>query len=96
MGSDRRFRFDPVLHGDPRDDPHRELLDLVHLADVPAAIPQILRLADQQVPIRNDVSGWNCQDFVIDLPDVLEGQGLPPKGYAARKEELKGRVEGWQ
>ncbi|KAF8249535.1 hypothetical protein K440DRAFT_640905 [Wilcoxina mikolae CBS 423.85] len=30
----------------------------------------------KNIPIKNDVSGWNCQDFVIDLLDELEEDGV--------------------
>ena len=97
MGSNARFRLEPVRDAHPRSDPDRRLLHLLHMADLDASMESVLAIAEMKVPIRKDVAGWDCQCFVMDLQGVLDGKGQidgGDHGYVARKRGLRGRMEG--
>jgi hypothetical protein len=68
-GSDGRFRYETEKR-DVRYD--ESLVELVYLCDVDVAKANTIRNIARTIPVHNDISGWNCQDYVLDLLDELE------------------------
>ncbi|PGG98863.1 hypothetical protein AJ80_09445 [Polytolypa hystricis UAMH7299] len=57
--------------------------------------PKLNEIAEN-LPIRNDVKGWNRQDYVLDLLDALGKEGLvdwSERTLAERKRQLEGKQE---
>jgi len=94
MGSDGRFWFEEK-NANPRD--AQDLLELVYLCELDADQLGSIKDIAKRVPVRNEIAGWNCQDFVLDLLDALEDDGVIDAGneaYVKRKENLRGRQDG--
>ncbi|KAF4220309.1 hypothetical protein CNMCM8980_007814 [Aspergillus fumigatiaffinis] len=68
-GSDGRFRYETEKR-DVRYD--ESLVELVYLCDVDVAKANTIRNIARTIPVHNEISGWNCQDYVLDLLDELE------------------------
>ncbi|PGH04720.1 hypothetical protein AJ79_06999 [Helicocarpus griseus UAMH5409] len=84
-------------NNNPRDNPGLE--QLYHLCDIDTADAGKVRDVAGQLKIRNEVKGWNCQDFVLDLLEALEEKGIvdTERGdgrYGERKERLRGMQDG--
>lgn len=47
-----------------------------------------------KVAIRSDIPSWNCQDFVFDATEALEGKADMVDGYKERLEELRSKQDG--
>ncbi|OJJ87338.1 uncharacterized protein ASPGLDRAFT_166032 [Aspergillus glaucus CBS 516.65] len=93
-GSDRRFRYEPET---ARDLESIGLVELVKLCRVDAGKTIQIKDVASKITIRNDISGWNCQDYVLDLLGSLEGGGIiDGKGerYKERRAYVQGKVEG--
>lgn len=93
-GSDRHFRYEPET---ARDLEYIGLVELVKLCRVDAGKTSEIKNVASRVTIRNGISGWNCQDYVLDLLDALEGQGLvdgKDERYKERRAYVQGKVEG--
>ncbi|KAK2792122.1 hypothetical protein FQN51_001917 [Onygenales sp. PD_10] len=92
------FRYECVVvtpANNPRNNP--ALHQLVYLCEVGVGDVERVREVAGSVRIRNDVRGWNCQDFVLEVLGGLEGVGViegGEGGYMGRKEGLEGMVEG--
>lgn len=94
MGSDGRFRFDAELT-DARQ--LQGLVELVYLCDVELAKVDTIKDIAGKLPIQNGVSGWNCQDYVLDLLATLEEKHVIDAhdgGYQERKSSLEKKQEG--
>ena len=51
----------------------------------------------RNAPIHNQYPGYNCQDYVLELLDDLEGKGIVDgndRGYRNMKEVLSSRQDG--
>lgn len=94
MGSDGRFRFDAEFT-DARQ--LQGLVELVYLCDVELAKVDAIKDIAEKLPIRNGISGWNCQDYVLDLLATLEEKHVidaQDGGYQERKSSLEKKQEG--
>lgn len=94
MGSDGRFRYEPAT-ADVRARPG--LIQQVYLTDAAAARLNSIRDVADRVPVCNEIRGWNCQDFVLDLLDALEEEQVVDgvdEGYRLRRLGLQGMQEG--
>lgn len=94
MGSYGRFRFDAEIT-DARQ--LQGLVELVYLCDVELAKVDTIKDIAEKVPIQNRVSGWNCQDYVLDLLAALEERHVidgQDGGYKERKSSLEKKQEG--
>ena len=94
MGSDGRFWFEEKRSNARTAD---NLLDIFFLCEVDSSKLSSIKEIARKVPIRNEVSGWNCQDFVLDVLEALEGEGIIDGGneeYVKCKKELRNRQDG--
>ncbi|RHZ51901.1 hypothetical protein CDV55_103708 [Aspergillus turcosus] len=93
-GSDGRFRYEP----EKRDDRHSEtLVEQVYLCEVDVAKANTIRDVARKVPVHNEISGWNCQDYVLDLLDELEESKVmdtEDEVYRRQKSYVQGKQEG--
>ncbi|KAJ5499598.1 hypothetical protein N7453_008649 [Penicillium expansum] len=93
-GSDGRFRYEL----ETRDVRQSErLVELLPLYDVNVAEINSIKTVASQVTIHNEVRGWNCQDYVLDLLEVLEKESIvnsKDARYKRQKDLLHGKQEG--
>lgn len=97
MGSDGRFRYEPET-GDVRDSTTRTLVELVYLCDVDVTEISSIETVASRVTVHSEIRGWNCQDYVLDLLDALENEGIVYKedaGYKSQKSLVRGKQEGF-
>ncbi|KAF5861867.1 hypothetical protein ETB97_012418 [Aspergillus alliaceus] len=93
-GSDGRFRYEPESGNARR---LVGLEELVYLFDVEDSKTGIVRAIARELPVRSEVHGWNCQDWVLDFLEKLEEEGIVSKtdmGYEGRKDYVRGKLEG--
>ncbi|KAE8374233.1 hypothetical protein BDV26DRAFT_300360 [Aspergillus bertholletiae] len=93
-GSDGRFRYEPE-YGDARG--LSGLDELVFLFQVESAEATWPKAAANELPVRSDIHGWNCQDWVLDFLDKLEEDDLidgEDRAYREQKSYVRGKVEG--
>ena len=94
MGSDGRFRFDAEFT-DARQ--QHGLVELVYMCDAELAKVDAIKDIAEKLPIKNGISGWNCQDYVLDLLAALEEKHVidaQDGGYQERKSSLEKKQEG--
>lgn len=94
MGSDGRFRYEPNA-SDARDLPG--LLELHFLCAVDVSKIDTIKDIAAKSPVQNEIKGWNCQDYVFDVLEVLERKGAVNAHdgtYRRQKNCLKGKQEG--
>lgn len=93
-GSDGHFRYET----EKRDVRHDEsLVELVYLCVVNDARAKTIRNIARAIPVHNEISGWNCQDYVLDLLDELEERKVidgEDEVYRLQRTYLAGRQEG--
>ncbi|PLB43292.1 hypothetical protein P170DRAFT_481241 [Aspergillus steynii IBT 23096] len=94
MGFSMNFRFE-----DRNSDARKEmtLMELIHMCDVPASKISTIRRLAEKMPIHNEYSGYNCQDYVLELLDELEAKGIidgADEAYKVKKENVKNKQEG--
>ena len=95
MGSSGRFRFESK-NSDARLYP--SLVELFYICEIDIAKMEDVKAIAAGLPIRDNISGWNCQDYVIDLLKALENRGLIDKdddGYQTRYSTLWHKQEGF-
>ena len=93
-GSDGRFRYEPEMKDARRS---RSLVELVYLCDVDVAKTSSIKTVASKVPVHNEIRGWNCQDYVLDLLDALEDGAIvnnQDAGYKKQKNLVRGKQEG--
>lgn len=94
MGSSTNYRFD-MRESDARKS--ATLSELIYLCGVPTSkTPMIIEVAEN-APIHNEFPGYNCQDYILELLDDLEGQRIingNDSSYKKNKEVVKARQEG--
>lgn len=94
MGSSTNYRFDK------RESNARKsaaLSELIYLCDVPNSKTTMIIEVAEKAPIHNEFPGYNCQDYVLDLLDDLEGRRIingNDSNYKNQKEVVKVRQEG--
>lgn len=94
LGSSTRYRFE-LRTSDARRS--ASLSELIPLCDVPTSKISAIKEAGRTMPIHNEYAGYNCQDYVLDLLDDLEGKNLIDGNdaeYKKRKEVVKSKQEG--
>ncbi|WEW58266.1 hypothetical protein PRK78_003734 [Emydomyces testavorans] len=94
LGSAGRFRFESK-NADAR--LYDTLVELFYVCDVDVARMNDVKQIAEQLPIRDSVAGWNCQDYVLDLLKALEGEGLvdgEEEGYRKRWSTLWHKQDG--
>lgn len=72
---------------------------LVELCRVDASKVEAIKNAAYQLPIRNAVADYSCQDFVIELLNGLEEDGIidsSSEDYVKSRQDLGRRREAWQ
>ncbi|KAI9043717.1 uncharacterized protein KD926_003067 [Aspergillus affinis] len=72
-GSTNRFRFDRKLENALTTD---GIVGLIPLCEVPLSSIGAIDQAAAEAPIHNPYTGYNCQDYVVDLLDSLEEMEL--------------------
>lgn len=95
MGSDGRRRYESYSSLPQVPDP--DLVELFHIFDIEESQAGEIERCAEAIPVRNEVKGWNCQDYVMDLLGELEREGLVDSedgGYMQRKKALEGKIEG--
>lgn len=92
-GSDGWFRYEPENRDARRS---RSLVELVYICDVDVAKVSMIKGVASKVPVKNVISGWNCQDYVLDLLDTLEEDEIVNKntGYQKQKTKVRAKQEG--
>ncbi|PYI05342.1 hypothetical protein BO78DRAFT_447680, partial [Aspergillus sclerotiicarbonarius CBS 121057] len=94
VGSSTRYRFEE------RDSNAREsatLVELVYLCDVDDSKISAIKDAADKMTIRNEAPGYNCQDYILDLLDHLEGKSIingNNANYKKNRETVEGKQEG--
>lgn len=94
MGGQNNFRFES-RNSDARES--KSLSEMVELCRLNAEQVERTKEIAESVTIRNDVDVWNCQDYVIDLPRLLENEGIAPRDkriYSKKKRELLRKIDG--
>ena len=72
---------------------------MIHLCGVPISNIAAIDRAAEQAPIHNQYPGYNCQDYVLELLDDLEGRNLingRDANYQRQKALVIGKQEGLQ
>lgn len=93
-GSDGRFRYEPEARDARRS---ASLVELVYLCGVNVTKISAIKSAASKVIVHNEVRGWNCQDYVLDLLDALEKEAIVSNqdaGYRNQKILVRGKQEG--
>ncbi|KAM5430995.1 hypothetical protein McanMca71_006585 [Microsporum canis] len=94
MGSSTRYRYE-MRDSNARDS--KTLVELIHLCDVDTSQFDAIKEAAETAIIHNEHSGYNCQDYVLELLDALEDRGCidgNDTAYQERKETVKAKQEG--
>lgn len=95
MGSDGWFWFEEKKNSNARDSV--TLFELFYLCEVDSTKVNTVKEIARNNPVRNEISGWNCREFVLDVLDDLESEAIidgKDKGYGKRKVELRGKQDG--
>jgi hypothetical protein len=95
MGSDGNFRYDTKNTNARRS---QSLLELVYLGEVKASDADRIEDIARRLPVQNNMSGWNCQDYVLDLLEALEEAGIidgEDSNYKGKKDTVRGKQEGF-
>ncbi|KAK1138462.1 hypothetical protein N8T08_002497 [Aspergillus melleus] len=93
-GSTNRFRFERELKNARTAD---GIVELIPLCEVPLSSISAIDQAAAEAPIHNLYTGYNCQDYVIDLLDILEAMELisgEDAQYQAQKALVLSKQEG--
>ena len=94
LGSSTRYRFDESNYNARASS---DLIELVYLCHVPNSSISAIQNAAREVVIHNEFPGYNCQDYVLELLDILEQKGLingTDAGYERRKQTVVDKQEG--
>ncbi|OJJ42143.1 hypothetical protein ASPZODRAFT_137455 [Penicilliopsis zonata CBS 506.65] len=71
--------------------------ELIHMCDVPASNITAIKEAARNAPIHNEHPGYNCQDYILELLDDLEKEGIIDEtdpDYQMKKELVTAKQEG--
>ncbi|KAK2813704.1 hypothetical protein FQN50_000102 [Emmonsiellopsis sp. PD_5] len=75
------------------------LIELHPLCEIDATKIDDIKNFAWDMPIHNDRSDYSCQDFVLEILDKLEGEGIIDRendDYQNNKGALKAKRESWQ
>ncbi|PGG95464.1 hypothetical protein GX51_08238 [Blastomyces parvus] len=74
------------------------LIELCSLCEIDASNVEAVKMIAQETPIRNEVSDYSCQDFILEVLDRLETSGAIPDNadYQTMKRILKEKREAWK
>ena len=75
----------------------RSFRDAIFLADLNAGDIEQLMDVVKRTPVDNEVSGWDCQEYVLDILQELESECIVDEvdeEYKEAKAEVKGRRGG--
>ncbi|KAJ5542940.1 hypothetical protein N7535_005362 [Penicillium sp. DV-2018c] len=93
-GSDGRFHYEPETKDARRS---KSLVELLYLCDVEVAKTSSIKTIASKITVHNEIRGWNCQDYVLDLLDALEDGAIVDNqdaDYREQKSLLRGKQEG--
>jgi hypothetical protein len=93
-GSDGRFRYELETRDVRKSE---KLVELFPLYDVDLAKINSIKSIASQVTVHNEIRGWNCQDYVLDLLEALEKEAIvnnTDASYKKQKSLLHGKQEG--
>jgi hypothetical protein len=93
-GSDGRFRYELETRDVQRSE---RLVELLPLYDVDVAEINPIKTVASQITVHNEIRGWNCQDYVLDLLEALENEAIvnsKDERYKKQKDLLRGKQEG--
>ncbi|PYI10619.1 hypothetical protein BO78DRAFT_275643, partial [Aspergillus sclerotiicarbonarius CBS 121057] len=96
LGSSNRYRFD-INHNQTNPLASNDLIQMIYLYDVDTSHLQTIRSIAEKTVIHNEIPSYNCQDYVLDLLDLLEKSGVidnQDEGYVRNKGVVKGMQEG--
>ncbi|KAJ5513949.1 hypothetical protein N7463_003501 [Penicillium fimorum] len=74
-----------------------KLVELLHLYDMDVAKINTIKTVASQVTVHNEIRGWNCQDYVLDLLEALEKEAIvnsKDASYKKQKNLLHEKQEG--
>ncbi|KAJ5109277.1 hypothetical protein N7456_005952 [Penicillium angulare] len=74
------------------------LIELLPLCRIDASKIEVLKNIAYDTPIRNDLTDWSCQDYVLAVLDRLEEASIintMDGNYIRRKEEVAAKRESW-
>ena len=94
MGYSTNYHFE-MRKSDARNS--ASLAELIEMCVVPASNIRAIKEAGRKTTIANEYPGYNCQDYVLDLLDVLEAKGIidgDDENYQKKKELVKSKQEG--
>ncbi|OJD26247.1 hypothetical protein ACJ73_02383 [Blastomyces percursus] len=74
------------------------LIELCSLCEIDTSNVEAVKIIAHETPIRNEVSDYSCQDFILEVLDKLETNGVIPDNadYQSKKRVLKGKREAWK
>ncbi|KAJ5209140.1 hypothetical protein N7449_003519 [Penicillium cf. viridicatum] len=93
-GSGGRFRYELETTDVRRSG---RLMELLPLYDVDVAEISSIKTVASQVTVHNEIRGWNCQDYILDLLEALETEAIvnsKDARYKKQKDWLHGKQEG--
>lgn len=93
-GSDGQFRYQPETK-DVRTSP--DLLELIYICNVDVTKATNIQKIASETAVHNDIGGWNCQDYVLDLMELLEEKRVlngADGAYRMRMDYVRGIQEG--
>lgn len=93
-GSTHRYRFETRTEDYRKSE---DLLESIFLCDVELEKFGLVDKFARSVVVRNRGAGWNCQDFVLELLERLEEEGVldgSEEGYRNAVGVVRGKVEG--
>lgn len=74
------------------------LIELCSLCEIDASNIETVKGIAYETPIRNDISDYSCQDFILEVLDKLEQNGIivDTADYRGKKRTIKEKREAWQ
>lgn len=70
---------------------------MVYLCDVPNSKINAIVRAAENTTIHNEIPGYNCQDYVLDLLDALQEEGIVSRNdanYRKNRKTVESKQEG--
>lgn len=97
LGGRRQYFRDVRTPSDARIS--NSLIELCSLCQIDAANIDTVKNIAWNTPVRNTESDYSCQDFVLEVLDRLEREGVIDAGsidYKTKKDMLKAKRESWK
>lgn len=73
----------------------KSLLELMYLCQVPESQIEDIKDIAEGIPLKNEDPGWGCKNYVMDLLDALEDEGIIEEDdmeYKVRRQSLDGQL----